>query len=194
MKTNTSSQNMWLGFSYAGWAVKIAELVDKGRYRWSVDGLTVVPAFECSRLSDEEWLAALKRARELIAAGLPFDAFDCDETGDKSTEASWGMCSESLDLWPSFDLHMWPVEFITQGRRAHRSSAGGVQRCPFDRDPSPPPYGCFYRCQIFSPPRRGSRPTRDEAIAAYDREIAELTARLRLTSKLRVVHCTDEHA
>jgi hypothetical protein len=117
---------------------------------------------------------AMRRQRQRVMH-LPLVAEDSNAIGDKYTRCNWGMCDESADLWPDPDDHIWPDMFENNGRVAPR----GHGPCPMDvrtdatmdsgemlGDSS----GCFYSCRIFQ--RKHMTPSRDEAVALYDRMIA----------------------
>lgn len=143
-------------------------------------------------LSHERYVAALKRQRNRIAAGLPLVYWDDTTVGSKDTEHSWGLCSSDLGAWPDREDWIWPER--EPDMRAHstltnneppygqarvygvKSAPEGCQ-CPFDRNDNETmkdlSWGCFYRCMFFSP--RGPKPDRDEAIRLYDIRIKEKT-------------------
>lgn len=140
------------------------------------------------RLSDERYLAALRRFRDLVASGQPLEGYDDNTTGNKSTEVNWGLCSYDPAQWPDPQDHLWPHSFTTQGRSAplYRHED---QPCPFDhaRDDDVKPNevrnGCFWRCEFFGKPRKKLSQTlvtldRDTILARYDQLIARVEARL----------------
>ncbi len=122
-------------------------------------------------LSKERYLAALIRVRGLIASGLKFIAYDDTTIGSKNTECSWGLCSESKKTWPDPEDHLWPKQFVETGRSAPKYLQDKHQ-CPFDRREKSDGNGCFYSCLYF---QHRIKPTREEALALYDRKIS-LTA------------------
>lgn len=119
-------------------------------------------------LTDAQYLAALKRNRERIADGQPFEAADSDTIGNKYTEAEWGLCSASRELWPD-DTNLFPDipdRFDPKYRRNHH-------RCPMDKRDKPGRNGCFYSCRIFKGESvNGNK--RDLAIKLYDEQIARV--------------------
>lgn len=124
------------------------------------------------RLSTTRYVLALKRIRGIIAAGCGVNAYDCTIPGDKNTECDWGFCSESQRHWPDAQDHVFPVDFQRRGRPSPLGLGDG-QKCPIDRR-APEDItvnGCFHSCRIFQA-KRGETPTRDEALALYDHEIA----------------------
>lgn len=122
-------------------------------------------------LSDESYLAALRRFKSLIEAGEPFWKFDNDDIGNKDTQAAWGLCRDGYDVWPDKGDHLFDSRPSTKYR--------GKQPCPFDKQLADPKLaaeadgnasGCFYRCRIF----QGRRPTRDEAVQLYADQIRRI--------------------
>lgn len=136
-------------------------------------------------LSDDRYLAALKRIRAHIAAGSSFTSDDDDTIGNKHTECSWGLCSDRKEDWPDSEDHLWPDQFVKQGRVAplYRKKH---QLCPFDRRMTASPgtvssidmmQGCFYTCRIFRP-KKDPRMTREQALALYDQAIERIQTNL----------------
>lgn len=131
-------------------------------------------------MPQDRYVAALKRQRGRIEAGLEPFARDSDALGDKETVASWGLCSNEPEAWPHEQDHLWPDQFLLSLRVAPKYRTRG-QRCPFDdvsldrhgRSPD----GCFYRCRIFQTgrtvPGRPPAPGREEAIKLYDDAMSE---------------------
>ncbi len=121
-------------------------------------------------LSDERYLAALKRMRDLIASGHRFTSHDDDSPGNKSMACSWGLCSDDKEAWPDATDHLWPDEFIARGRVAplYRQKP---HMCPFDTREKHTGNGCFYTCLHF---KKGVRPTKEQALELYDRMISKL--------------------
>lgn len=117
----------------------------------------------------QEYLAALKRLRALIADGLSFRSDDDDTPGNKSTSCSWGLCSDDRAQWPDPEMHLWPKQFISHGRVApkyfHRHHF-----CPFDSQEGNLSNGCFYRCRHF---QKNLRPTKAQALEMFDKTIKE---------------------
>lgn len=137
-----------------------------------------------TRLSDERYLAALRRFRDLVASGVDLEGYDDNTTGNKSTEVNWGLCHTDRAMWPDPQDHVWPHSFTTRNRSAplHRQEN---QPCPFDhgRDDEVKPgemrNGCFWRCEFFKAKKfRVPVPDRDTTLARYDQIIARVEARL----------------
>jgi len=105
-------------------------------------------------LSNHGYLGALQRLIAHIEDGHRLISLDSDSLGDKFTTCSWGLCSESKEIWPDPDMHMWPGDFVKHGRIAplYRRSR---HSCPFDArgDMIQSMNGCFYACGIFQPKR-----------------------------------------
>lgn len=120
------------------------------------------------RLPQDRYVAALRRQRDRIANGLPFDAVDSDTIGDKFTHAAWGLCSDDPAAWPDAEDHLWPDQFEQHGRVAPKYRAEH-QRCPIQSKGGAS--GCFYSCLIFK--NRMGPKSRDQAVALYDAAIAK---------------------
>lgn len=121
------------------------------------------------RMSDERYLAALYRQRDRIIAGAAFEAVDSDVIGDKYTHASWGLCSDDAEAWPDAEDHLWPEQFVANGRVAPKYRSQH-QVCPMQRKSGPS--GCFYSCRIF----KGDEITaskRTKAVELYEQAIAK---------------------
>jgi hypothetical protein len=125
-------------------------------------------------MSSELFLAALKRMKQRIEAGLPLEFYDDTTPGAKNTYCSWGMCSDDPEQWPYVMYHTWPLQFLEAGRIAPIDFQED-QWCPFDDDEKCGEFGdasggCFYRCRIF---QEGFRPAAAEAIELYAAAIYE---------------------
>ncbi len=138
------------------------------------------------KLSHKSYVAVLERQLERIQADVPLQMEDSTEIGNKYTECSWGLCSDSKEVWPDPQDHIWPDEFIKHGRSAPLYRDKG-QLCPFDnqdkiRDATPKgePSGCFYRCMIFKPGKlngkRQTVPSRERAEELYQIRIKNAKA------------------
>jgi hypothetical protein len=126
-------------------------------------------------MSNDRYIVALKHMRHLIANGEPLVAEDSDVTGDKWTHCSWGMCSMDAKSWPDPQDHLWPDQFIKDGRVAPKY-AGPNQKCPMDkRDEPDERMGCFYRCRIFRQ-LKSHGIDKDSAVQLYDGQIAKAEA------------------
>ena len=131
-----------------------------------------------SYMSDERYLAALKRIRQSIEDGCPLESENSNSMGDKYNECSWGLCSPLKEHWPDAEDHIFPDLFIKDGRIApkHMKSSNF---CPLDKRGSWwTEQGCFWTCRIF---RKGKNhlPTREQVLAFYDEaiKIADETVR-----------------
>lgn len=110
-------------------------------------------------LTDDQFLAALRRLKTIVET-TELKSVDSNCPGDKYTECSWGLCSESKRLWPTPELHIWPYAFLNQGRVAPISL--GKRLCPMDTRTEHDGQGCFYTCRIFQ--RKHKTPSREEAL------------------------------
>jgi hypothetical protein len=119
-------------------------------------------------MTQERYVAALKRQRARIADGLEFTAVDSDQTGNKFTHASWGLCSNDKEAWPDAQDHLWPDKFAERGRVAPKYR-NPKQLCPMQKKGGP--NGCFYSCRIFKH-REINQNKREESIALYDAALA----------------------
>jgi hypothetical protein len=136
-------------------------------------------------LTDERYLEALKRIRALIASGNPLHGYDDTTVGAKNNECSWGFCQEHQAYWPDAEDHIWPDQFVEQGRVAPISK-DKHHWCPLDSGlfgqfahghNQSATYGCFYRCAFFQ--RKGrKRPDREQVLARYDKAIAAIEQRI----------------
>jgi len=125
-------------------------------------------------LSDNGYIAFLKRMREQIRDGLKLHYFDCAVIGAKETHCSWGMCSNNAEAWPEPEDHLWPDQFVTSGRVAPKRAKGG-QFCPLDRRATNYTegrfscLGCFYHCLVFD--METPHPSREKAVRLYIEQI-----------------------
>lgn len=130
-------------------------------------------------MTTDQWLAALKRLRALIADGLPLVADDSNDIGNKYTECSWGMCGARQDVFTDPATHIWPIQFLRQSRVAPIGRPKGCL-CPIDRRNTIEDdryQGCFYSCRIFSPKKGEKRPGRELVLSWFDKAIAEVESR-----------------
>lgn len=136
-------------------------------------------------LTDAQHLTALKRMRDRISDGSNFTAFDDTTPGNKSTDCSWGMCTNDPNFWAKDELMFPDRGPIRVGCRAdgspvlHESSKyhKDGQQCPFDRRNGTEDQlasGCFYHCRVFSR-KRGEPLTQEAALHLYDVTIERLT-------------------
>lgn len=126
-------------------------------------------------LPQDRYRAALKRQQYRIAYGVKLDASDCTATGMKSTECSWGLCSDEREAWPDAQDHLWPDQFRSRGRVAPLYREKN-QKCPLDRRAldDPNPNGCFYTCMVFNPLKGEKRPTKEQVVELYAKRREEV--------------------
>lgn len=93
----------------------------------------------------------LERIQKRIAAGTPLTRDDCNVTGYKHTHCSWGVCTNSISVWNTPELHIWPMYFLSEERVAPLSIPAGC-KCPLDQRAAGDRLGCFYYCAAFNPP------------------------------------------
>jgi hypothetical protein len=122
-------------------------------------------------MTDERWVAALKRLRERIAGGAKLVYFDDTTIGCKETQCTWGLCCNSKEQWPDPEDHLWPDQFEKNGRVAPKYRKAH-HRCPFDMREKDEKWGCFYHCVFF---QKGENPSRDEALKAIDALLKEVS-------------------
>jgi len=113
------------------------------------------------RLSDDRYLAALKRFLAKIEAGTGLRGYDCPDEGVKATECSWGLCSLAKEDWPDASDHLWPEDFP---ERVAPKYLEEHQTCPLDWRKRAGINGCYYTCRFF---QGKDRLTREEAIELY---------------------------
>jgi hypothetical protein len=117
-------------------------------------------------LTDEQFLATLKRIRQDIANGETLEYFDDTMVGNKDTQCTWGACCRRKDRWPDPATHLWPGDKRDEGKLdiygiKYRTD---TQLCPMDKREKDNGMGCFYSCRVF----QGPIPTREEAIQLFD--------------------------
>jgi hypothetical protein len=129
-------------------------------------------------MTDERYLAALQRRRQQIAEGRELEAWDDDSPGAKTTECTWGLCSESLpDDWEKPIDMMWPRDKYRSTPKYREKH----QMCPLDRrtQEEVTMNGCFYTCRIFKR-ERGQQPTTQAfVLSLYDKRIEEAEQRIK---------------
>lgn len=123
------------------------------------------------RLTAARFVAALERFRAHIAEGAPLNADDSDEIGNKYTDCSWGMCSLSPLHWPVEDR----LRTLPNGH-VHVKELPEGALCPLDRRTAATGMGCFWTCRVFQPERRAKVPSREQALALYDKRLEEWRA------------------
>jgi hypothetical protein len=61
-------------------------------------------------MSNERYLAALKRIRDIIASGVDVKAENSNAMGDKYSSCTWGLCDDGKSHWlysPLEIVHGW---------------------------------------------------------------------------------------
>lgn len=122
--------------------------------------------FDHMSLTDEEYLATLKRNRNRIANSLPLVAIN--------DQCSWGLCSRDSDLWNDKNMHI-PS---SGGNGILPKFLGPGHKCPMDARKDGGDH-CVENCRVFQPSvnkkwPHGSVPDRGEALALYDVEISRM--------------------
>lgn len=122
-------------------------------------------------LTDDQFLRVLHRTRDRIVDGEALRLYDSNETGNKFTSASWGMCNMEAGFWERDELLFPERGAINIGMRKIDPKSGATipllsesskyqrphQLCPFDknsdavRDPTGTNWGCYDRCRLFRP-------------------------------------------
>jgi hypothetical protein len=125
-------------------------------------------------LPQGRYIAAMERQKARIEKGIKLTFYDDTTPGDKSTECSWGLCSEDKEAWPDAQDHLWPDQFLKDGRVAPKYPKKG-NSCPLDARPTSKEFrrGCFFTCRVFNPVKGEKIPTREQAIQFYERRIGE---------------------
>ncbi|HEF5874814.1 TPA: hypothetical protein SAY52_005493 [Burkholderia cenocepacia] len=122
-------------------------------------------------LSDERYVAALKRFRQRIVDGREYAAHDDDEPGFKSSGCTWGLCSEESGDWE------YPIDMLfpeTKDRNTPKYLEDR-QLCPLDmRTPSQELMnGCFHTCRAFQRKSWRKPLDREAVIKLYDQRLRE---------------------
>lgn len=115
-----------------------------------------------------EYIATLKRMRDMIAAGRGLDYDDDTTIGSKHMYCTWGLCDDTKDLYPNPEFYIWP----DQPNRIAPMHRQDEHTCPF-RQAKPSANGCFWSCMIFQRRRKEPMVTRDRALELYDAKIKE---------------------
>jgi hypothetical protein len=147
--------------------------------RLTVSGMYINPGMGEGRYQD-----TLRRQLKRLPL-LPLDGYDCTDTGSKNTECSWGLCSDSFDLYPAPDDHMFPEDMVQRGRSAPRGTPGP---CPLDGRITNGENGClnsmssgqdecFYKCLFFRPKWKQKRIEHKAALHRYREVLADREAR-----------------
>ncbi len=139
----------------------------KDRFGRNLDyrGMPINPFMGMGRYQD-----ALRRLAMRISAGEELRYEDSNETGNKHTICSWGLCSNDPEQWPDADDHIWPDQFTEEGRIAPRYLRP-EQTCPM-KGTGRKGHGCFYSCKVF----QGNPPSRLEAMDLVDKHLEQVEA------------------
>jgi len=110
-----------------------------------------------------------------IQSQKTLDGYDCNHTGSKNTECTWGACDQSAEMWPDSEDHIWPHWHKTQNRIA---PLGPPQShwCPLDRragetfNPEDMNHlqGCFGSCRFFNPQAGEPELTQEYVLSQYE--------------------------
>ena len=124
-----------------------------------------------TKLPQHRYVEALKRQKaRIVADAVPLTGVDDDSPGSKSTECSWGLCSDDKEAWPDAQDHLWPDEFERYGRVAplYRKPQ---QLCPMDtrEKGNKDSNGCYWTCRFFN----GEQLTKEVVVALYDKRLQE---------------------
>ncbi len=158
--------------------LKDKKITDHGSFKtWEGAHPTIQPNV-LGDLPHDRYILALERNLARIENGTLLDLDDCNALGAKHTHASWGLCTDDLEVFPDAQDHSFPLAFLERDRRTPLSGAHG-DTCPFDRQEvlkdgktvsgSAPgdTSGCFYRCMIFRPKKGQPVPSRAKAVELY---------------------------
>lgn len=135
--------------------------------RRTLDGDPINPDMGEGRYQDK-----LRTLRAAIAGGLELQLLDDTFPGDKTTYATWGLCTNSPEVYGSKNDHIFPEAFEARHRITERSPPEGAS-CPLDRGTVKDEYklgssGCFFRCRLFKPLPRNAVESRESALKRYD--------------------------
>lgn len=118
-------------------------------------------------LPKDRLILALKRLRKRVET-VDLSGYDDTTPGSKNNECTWGLCSDSEELWPDAQDHTFPHDFIDDGRMTQLGYQG---YCPMQREKGNGS-GCFWYCQFFQ--RKFTNPTREKYLKMIADKIAEL--------------------
>lgn len=125
--------------------------------------LTVFGTLINPNMGEGRYQDALRRFRDKIEKGAPFDAEDSCAVGDKYTSCSWGLCScRNAADWPDANDHLFPEDFVQRGRISPRYRDRD-RACPLGA--ATESQGCFYQCRVF---QHRQPPSREEVLKLYD--------------------------
>lgn len=152
---------------------------DDGTYQYTVHGSLKVN--KKTYLTLDRFVVAMKRLRDIVASGVPFEAVDSTFTGDKYTVCSWGLCADTPELYPDRQDWLWPEKDHLIHGRVSPLYKKNQHLCPHDTREKGGFNGCFYTCifkNVFDRPGTWSGVDREEALARIDKRITEYEARL----------------
>lgn len=131
------------------------------------------------RLTEAQYLSALVKIRDRIASDVAIGLDDSNAVGEKHTHCAWGICTDSAKVWSDSATHIWPMDFIEQGRVAPLDRPCS-SKCPLDERwrYKASRVGCFYSCLAFRPPK-GFTLTTEHALRLYDTEISRTGQNIR---------------
>lgn len=129
-------------------------------------------------LTDQQYRELLQRQLRRLQEGVEKTSVDSDMRGSKVTEFSWGLCSETLEVYPTEDLQLFPDDFRDHGRIAPKYRDHERQPCPLDirsdKQRKEDRNGCYYTCAHFKGHRYKGHLTRETAIKRYEERITEV--------------------
>jgi hypothetical protein len=138
-------------------------------------------------MPDDLHLKSLKLVRELIASGEELIYYDDTTVGNKHTECSWGLCTDSKVAYPDPEMHLWPDQFTNSNRVAPKYRKKH-QKCPFDiRDPDKITMnGCFWTCWVFQRKHRKGRILKEYVLQLFDKEIERFELFMKGDSEFKI--------
>ena len=122
------------------------------------------------RMTERQTILVLKNLRKIITT-YPIEGDDCNITGMKNTTCTWGLCTESPEIYPDPLTHIWPFDFLAKEKRVEPLPPAIGFRCPLDRRSTGDLNGCFYCCAFFN--SKPSKAFRQEIVAEIDRQLVD---------------------
>jgi hypothetical protein len=121
------------------------------------------------KLPVERVIVALKRLRKVVETEK-LTGYDDDTVGAKHTTCNWGLCNDTLKVWPDPQDHIFPYEQMSHGRVSVLDKLPG--HCPMQvMDLHKDGNGCFWSCHFFQVSCARSR---EEYLELIDKKISEL--------------------